>query len=278
MIFVTGDMHGNFSRLNADNFPEQQNMTKKDFVIVCGDFGVWRDDNNWRSWLKWLDEKPFTTLFVDGNHENYDLLSEYNVSYWNGGVAQFITPSVIHLMRGEVYTLQGKTFFTMGGASSHDIQDGILELDEPFLKEKKRALDAGFKRYRVNHESWWAEELPSNLEYENAIESLKRYVWEVDYVITHCAPASIAKYIADETYPRDNLTIFFDNVARKLKYKMWFFGHYHKNLSINRQFFLLYHEIIEIPVDDIEDEIDVTQIPDLDLSKIKEKNNQTATE
>ncbi len=86
--------------------------------------------------------------------------------------------------------------------------------------------------------------------------------------MTHCAPASVAKYIADESYPQDNLTIFFDQVARKLKYTFWFFGHYHKNLSINKQFILLYREIIEIPVDDMEDEIDVTQIPDLDLSNI----------
>lgn len=278
MIFVTGDMHGDYSRLNTKNFPQQRFMTKKDFVIVSGDFGIWRDNAQSRNWLNWLHEKSFTTLFVDGNHENYDLLAEYPVSFWNGGVVQHINESVIHLMRGEIYILQGKTFFAMGGASSHDIEDGILELDDPHLREKKRRMDAQYKRYRVNHQSWWAEELPNNLEYENAMRSLQRYNWEVDYVITHCAPGAVAKLVADDSYPNDNLTKFFDAVAKKLDFKIWIFGHYHKNLSINKKFILLYKEILEIAVEEMEDDIDVTKIPDIDLNHIKKRLVERAEE
>lgn len=278
MIFVTGDTHGDFSRLNSKNFPFQNMMTKEDYVIIAGDFGIWRDNPQSRNWLKWLNEKPFTTLFVDGNHENYDLLAEYPVGFWNGGVVQFINESVIHLMRGEVYILQGKTFFTMGGASCHDIQDGILEKDDPDLREKKRKMEAHRKMYRVNHESWWAQELPNNLEYENAIKSLQRYNWEVDYVITHCAPEKIARLIADDSYPKDNLTIFLEAVAQKLNYKVWVFGHYHKNLSINNRFILLYQEIVEIASDEMLDGsieyIDVRKLPKLDLSEIKERHKK----
>lgn len=79
MIFVTGDTHGDYTRFNTANFPEQKAMTKLDYVIICGDFGIWNESNEEKYWLNWLQDKPFTTLFVDGNHENYDLLNSYPV-------------------------------------------------------------------------------------------------------------------------------------------------------------------------------------------------------
>ncbi|WP_368041519.1 metallophosphoesterase family protein [Bittarella massiliensis (ex Durand et al. 2017)] len=76
MIFITGDTHGDFTRFSSENFPEQKRMNKEDFVIICGDFGgLWDGTRKEHYWLDWLENKPFTTLFVSGNHENYDLLS-----------------------------------------------------------------------------------------------------------------------------------------------------------------------------------------------------------
>jgi len=138
MIYITGDCHGDFG-------------------------GVWNKDEESKletMILDWLDCKPFTTLFVDGNHENFDRLMAYQLEEWKGGKAHKIRPSVIHLMRGQVYELEGKKIFTFGGASSHDIDGGILELDDPDFKKKKKALDKGWKPYRINHLSWWKEELP----------------------------------------------------------------------------------------------------------------------
>ena len=81
MIFVTGDIHGNPVRLSTDNFYEQKEFSgiKEDnTVIVLGDFGlVWNhngESSNEKWWLDWLEEKPFTVCFVDGNHENFDRL------------------------------------------------------------------------------------------------------------------------------------------------------------------------------------------------------------
>ena len=101
-------------------------LTKEDYMLICGDFGgVWdggkKDERN----LDWLEELPFTTLFVSGNHENFDLLRKYPTEEWNGGTIQRIRPHVVHLMRGQVFDLQGYSFFTMGGARSHDIEDGV---------------------------------------------------------------------------------------------------------------------------------------------------------
>ena len=139
MIYVTGDCHGDFKRFSTDNFPDGRELTENDFVIVCGDFGYWHDTPDQRWWLKWLSGKPWTTLFVDGNHENFDALNSMKVEEWNGGKIHRITDKIIHLMRGQIFTLQGKTFFTFGGAASHDIQDGIIEPDtDGWLEIAKR--------------------------------------------------------------------------------------------------------------------------------------------
>lgn len=105
-------------------------MTKDDYMIVCGDFGcVWNGDKSDDTQLDRLEALPFTVLFVDGNHENFDALNKYPVEEWHGGKAHKIRPQVIHLIRGQVLELQDRIFFTMGGAQSYDIADGILDTD-----------------------------------------------------------------------------------------------------------------------------------------------------
>ena len=164
MIYVTGDTHIpiDIRKLNVKNFPEQRNMTKNDYLIICGDFGgVWNNSKEELYWRKWLQEKPFTTLWIDGNHENFELLNTFQVQEWKGGKVHFINDSVIHLMRGQVFTIDGLKFFTMGGASSID------------------------KQFRVEGKSWWKEEIPSKEEFDEALDNLDKHKWEVDYVITH---------------------------------------------------------------------------------------------
>ena len=120
-------------------------MTKDDYVIICGDFGgVWNrfEENKYeKHWMDWLEKHPFTTLFCEGNHENFDRLYNYPVEKWNGGNVHKIRPSVIHLMRGQVFQLCGKKFFVFGGAKSHDIDGGILDPEAPDFKKKKKELD-----------------------------------------------------------------------------------------------------------------------------------------
>ena len=109
MIYITGDCHREYRRFNTQNFPEQKEMTKEDYVIVCGDFGgVWsfeKEDKEEKHLLDWLEEKPFTTLYVDGNHENFDRLYGYPIENWQGGKVHKIRPSVLHLMRGQDFEI-----------------------------------------------------------------------------------------------------------------------------------------------------------------------------
>ncbi len=245
-VFITGDTHRDFSKFRKGAYPELDKLTKEDYVIICGDFGgVWDGSRLENRLLDWLDMRPYTVLFVTGNHENYDLLKEFPEAKWNGGKVQYIRPSVIHLMRGQIYNISGKSFFTMGGASSHDIDDGILEPSDPDVMEKLEELDAAGALYRINHLSWWEEELPNAKEYETARNTLDRADWTVDYIVTHCCPTPIQQKLREDM-ATDALTDFFNEIRTRCKFKYWFFGHYHSNLIVEKKFILLYDQIIQV--------------------------------
>lgn len=101
MIFITGDTHGDWkNRFKPECFPIGQSLNRSDYVIVCGDFGYWHDTDIERNNHDWLESQPWTTLFVDGNHSNFDRLKKLPVAEWNGGTVHKIRPHIIHLMRG----------------------------------------------------------------------------------------------------------------------------------------------------------------------------------
>ena len=41
MIYITGDTHGGFQRFGSKYFPQQTQMGRNDYMIICGDFGGW---------------------------------------------------------------------------------------------------------------------------------------------------------------------------------------------------------------------------------------------
>lgn len=225
MIYVTGDIHGehDIGKLNTENFPEQKSLSKDDFLLVCGDFGlVWDDSKQDMYWRRWLDNKPFTTIFVDGNHENFDLLYKIPTKEKYGCLVREIMPSIFHVDRGQVITLDNQKIFCMGGAVSHDMW------------------------LRQEHKSWWKEELPSFEEMTFAIDNLDRYNWNVDYVITHCAPKSIEYKIIPYKEGVDPIVSFHERVAKSLNFRHWYFGHYHIDEKINNKFTAIYRKISEI--------------------------------
>ena len=245
-IFITGDCHAAYTKLGYKMFPEGRNLTKDDYVIICGDFGLWDESVEMNYWLNWLEAKPFTTLWVDGNHENFDLINRFSVEKWIGGKVHFIRPSVIHLMRGQIFTIAGKTFFTFGGARSHDIRDGILELDDPMLKVKERELRRRGAMFRINHYSWWREEMPSDEERAEGWHTLEEANWQVDYIITHCCAGTTLSERSGGFYKDDEQTAFFSKIKEKCAFKHWFFGHYHVNENWSDKETCLYDQIIEL--------------------------------
>lgn len=251
MIYITGDTHSDFSRFTEENFPIQSEMTKDDYIIICGDFGgVWtfeEESRREKEALDWLNNKNFTTLFVDGNHENYTRLYNYPIEEWKGGKVHKIRDPVLHLMRGEIFDVDNKKIFAFGGAKSHDIQDGILNLDEEEKIYEYRKRGAYF---RIRDFSWWDLELPTNQEMENGIENLEKINYKVDYIISHCCPTSIQALI-NPIYKRDILTDYLQQISEKCTFKRWYFGHYHEYKQVNSQFALLYENIVPLKYESI---------------------------
>ena len=250
MIYVTGDTHGQWMhRLSMASFPEQRDMTREDYVIILGDFGIWDGSRREKHDLDWLDSRAFTTLFVAGNHSNYDILDSLPVEEWHGGKVNFVRPSVIHLMRGQVYEIDQLKFFAFGGASSHDISAGILEPEDPHFKEKKKRLDQDpFALYRIHHVSWWERELPSQMEMSEGVENLRKNGNKVDYILTHSPCTSIMMQMGGSgLYKRDVLTDYFQKIKENVEFRHWLFGHMHVNQTFSwERSSCLYEQILRI--------------------------------
>ena len=129
--------------------------------------------------------------------------------------------------------------------NAHNIRDGILEPDNPDYERKLRQLNAAGALYRVNHRSWWKEELPDDAEYQTARETLDKAGWNVDYIITHCAPTSIA-LMGSRHNEADRLTDFLQEVRERARYHYWLFGHYHDNKAIDGKHILLWEQIVRV--------------------------------
>lgn len=229
MIYLTGDIHGTHSirRLGSAHWPEGRELTRDDYLIVLGDFGlVWDGcaEDEW--WLEWLDERPWTTLFIDGNHENHRLLAEYPEREWHGGMVHEIRPHVLHLIRGHVFDVDGTKLLAMGGADSHD------------------------KEYRTEGETWWPEEVPSESERSRCLGSLDAHDWRVDCVLTHDAPAfalpSLSDVVARDMRPTE-YELWLDSMAERLDYGLWCCGHFHVNaVHERRRLIVLYGYIMSL--------------------------------
>ena len=282
MIYITGDTHGPApfglhsvdgfgKRLNLENFPEQRNMTRDDYAIICGYFGRIsnydsRYDNTHSAfkdkicldhgeskeekyWLNWLSKKNFTVLFCDGNHENFDrLYRAYPEVSFHGGYAHQIRENIFHLMRGYVFDLCSLSFFVFGGGKSHDISGGILRpyeyQTEKEFKAANKALRDSLYLYRIEHISWWKQEIPSDEEMERGLRQLSAHNWSVDFVVSHCAPTSVATLTGYTD--RNKLTEYLEKVSKRLSFQKWFFGHYHGNKQILSNYIMLYEQMTQV--------------------------------
>jgi len=249
MIYITGDMHGDPSRLSSHIFPEQKEMTRDDYVIVCGDFGlVWdrKETPQEKYWLDWLEERPFTTLFVDGNHENHARLMTFPEEEWHGGQIHRIRPHVLHLMRGQYFEdVDGRTVFAFGGARSHDIWNLFDPKDEQY-KEQVRRARRNNEFFRVVGESWWPEEMPSSAEMQTGRDNLAKHGWNVDFIVTHAAASSTVAMFSSGRFKPDELTAYLQEISERTRYTRWFFGHYHDNRQVTGRDILIYEQIIRI--------------------------------
>ena len=143
-------------------------------------------------------------------------------------------------------SLDGVIFLDKRAAIVDATAPHVLEPDAPDFERRLMMLQRKpGARYRINHISWWAQELPSDEEYDEARQSLNAVGWQVDYIITHCAPTSIA-LMGSRHNEADRLTDFLQEVRERAKYHYWLFGHYHDNKAIDEKHILLWEQIVRI--------------------------------
>ncbi len=230
-ILVTGDTHGEIDIKKLQISKKIAELNEEDYLIILGDFGgIWDGSKNDEDILNMYADFPFTTLFIDGNHENFNLLEKYPVKDYCGGKIHEIRPNLFHLMRGYKFTIAGKTFLTIGGA---------------------RSIDRNLREEDVD---WWAQEMISDEE-KNRVRKLLEKEKEFDYILTHCAPTTCLYYLMSYVFKedQDEFVEFLDReVLPVVDFKTWYFGHYHRNIDftiggdLNKHFIGLYGLITEI--------------------------------
>lgn len=237
-LFVCGDMHGrefDSMKINTKQWEEIKQLTKEDVLIQLGDFGwLWDQPYENKEQEYWLDKLAgmrCTFAVVPGNHDNYDLIESLPlIKKWGGSVRvlkrekerlpktqkgltknKYSEGELYFFERGEVYNINGKTFWIMGGALSID------------------------KDIRMPGISWWDRELPSYQEMNKGMENLDKVNWSVDYVLTHTCPVSIMaamlkiKYKSEIKYS-DPTSTYLQEVLKDIKFKEWHFGHFHQDI------------------------------------------------
>lgn len=211
MLAITGDTHGAEIRFTNPDESYNRLLGVEDYLIVTGDFGyISNGGYSENQFLKFMAEDlPYTILFIDGNHENFDLLDKYPITDWNGGKVQVIrnnrldTPKIIHLMRGQVYEIESKKIFTFGGGYSFD------------------------RKNRTKGFNWFSQEMPTDLEKEEGIRNLESNDWKVDYIITHAAPEETMQRYETDYIKEQSLNSYLEFIRVKTDYKRWYMGHLH---------------------------------------------------
>ena len=228
-LFITGDMHGEKARFTDPSFHIEDILLPGDTLLICGDFKFIFDDDKRMEEDAFLDElerKPYTILFCDGNHENFDRLESYPVESWNGGYIHRIRKNILHLMRGQIFDFFGKSFFVMGGGCSFGL--------DPCIEGK----------------TWWKRESPDATEYRIAIDNLNKRNNHVDYVITHTVPISVMRQEVPH-YVSDPLNYFLEWLQDHVHYQMWYYGHIHLDKQVNEKQTAVYYQVLKIEAESL---------------------------
>lgn len=229
MIYITGDTHGDFTRIN-DFCEEKKTTTENDIMVILGDAGLNFYLN--KSDIKRKNEVakiPITLFMIHGNHEERPYnVPGYEKREWNGGIVYVHPdfPNQLFAKDGEIYNLNDKSVIVIGGAYSVD------------------------KDYRLSrHIPWFESEQPSD-EIKAYVESqLGKVNWKVDVVFSHTCPFNYMPIhlflpFVDQSKVDNSTEDWLQTIEDKLNYRKWYFGHYHDNWKL-KKFQMLYKSIIE---------------------------------
>ena len=207
MIWLLSDIHGGKYSKGLNEYLSF--CKKEDILIVLGDVELYFDgsDKN-NAFSDFFTSLNCNIAIVDGNHDNYDYLEALPIEEWNGGRVHRISDSIVHLMRGHIFDIEGNSFLVMGGCGSTD-------------KWKSTPL-------------WWAREQAGDEELSLAVENLKKRDNKVDYILTHkCSNP-------EHTFRYDSAERFAEYIEKNIEYKQWYAGHWHESKALDERHTIIF--------------------------------------
>ena len=218
MIYLTGDTHGEFKRV--ERFCYRMGTHKSDILIILGDAAI-----NYIGGVRdfaikeQLQSLPITLFCVHGNHEaRPETVGGYRQKTWHGGIV-FVEPrfpNIIFAKDGEIYDFAGKKTIVIGGAYSVDKDIRLLN---------------GWK--------WWPDEQPSEETKKRVEQQLTDLDWKIDVVLSHTVPRKyepIEKFLPDVDQSKVDKSTenWLDSIEDRLSYERWYAGHYHTDKKVDK--------------------------------------------
>lgn len=222
-IYITGDAHGRYRPLMDRLDKKGYKLTANDILIIAGDF-----DFQWSMYdFHKLMACPFTIAFIDGD-EDFPLSPTEPTTDWNGGKVHIQGPqnNVVHLLKGQCYTIEGKTFLAMGG-----------------LHSNKNVI------YQHINDKIICNTVPSdNDEYTSAAALLEKYGYKTDYILTNLVPEEMLVSLGCNPDDHDaKLMNFLQELHSRTEYRQWFCGHFHEDYMMpDENIRLIYEDVVRI--------------------------------
>lgn len=217
MIYITGDTHGRFERVEA--FCNRFQTSREDVLIILGDAGINFRGAVYDEYKKdFLSMLPITIFAIHGNHEMRPYtIGTYKEKLWHGGTVYYEEkyPDILFAKDGEIFELAGKQTIVIGGAYSVD------------------------KQIRIVHGwGWWADEQPSEEIKSYVEQQLDEVGWKIDVVLSHTTPLKYQPVEVfldglDQSRVDKSTEIWLEKIEEKLSYEKWYCGHFHTEKKID---------------------------------------------
>mgnify|MGYP002627363992 CR=1 FL=1 len=224
MVYITGDMHGCLERLYDKEF---RKLKRGDTLIVCGDFGYIFDGSPIeKKVIDFLSSRRFAVAFVEGTHDNLEKILKCRETVWHGGRVNRIKGTLFHLKRGQIFTIEGNTFFTFGGGESID------------------------KDMRIANGLWWREEEATPDEMAEGVAALNEAGRKVDFIITHEPPSLVKSAVLMRQGVADRvnkLNGYLEEIGRACEFRHWYFGSLHEDKVISEYHTCVFKKLIPVP-------------------------------
>ena len=231
MIFITGDTHGDFKKIKR--LCKVVSTRQSDVIIILGDVGLnyFLDLRDKRNKLE-VSNLPIKLFCIHGNHEcRASNIKTYKETEFFGNKVLYEEeyPNILFAEDGEIYQIPDDknnmlSTLVIGGAYSVD------------------------KQYRlITGNKWFSDEQPSDEIKARTERNLDKVNWNVDVVLSHTVPLKyepVEMFLSgiDQSSIDKSTEIWLDSIEDRLKYRMWYAGHYHTDKKVDRVR-LMMHEI-----------------------------------